>query len=340
MFKAKYLSVLAVFVLAINPVLTVSAAPATQGVVGFSVKAVIPDNQIDTKNTYFDLKMKPGQSENLTVMVYNNSEEELQARVSVKTASTSNSGLIDYTTDKTPDETLKIPLSTIATVEQETITIPARSSKEAIVKVKMPQDSYDGVILGGIVITEIKNNAPQGSSQGLNLENEYSYVIGVKLSETNVTVSPDLELKSIEPTLLNYRTAVVAHIQNTQAAIVKEMSVTGIVYKEGESTAFRESKKDVVDMAPNSTYAFPIDWKGERIQPGKYRLHLTAIIGEKKWEWDEEFTIASDKADTVNKESLYLAEGQPVWVFVLIGLGVLIVILLIALLLRRRKERE
>lgn len=328
-----------VLFMAISPTLVLPVVAATNpGIMSFSVKAVLPENQINKDNTYFDLKMNPGQSQTLTVIVYNNSNEELQTKIAVKAAATSNSGLIDYNGSVTPDETLKMPFSTIAKVENETIKIPATKSKEAKIHIEMPNDPYDGVILGGIVITEIPKDSSQGSSSGLNIKNEYSYVIGVKLSETDRQVAPDLKLKSVEPNLANYRTAMVARIQNIEPAIIKGMSVTASVYKAGEAVAFRQSKQNVVDMAPNSTYAFPIDWENQRIEKGKYRLHLVAV-GDKKWEWDEEFTIEDTAANNVNQNSLYM-EKQPIWMYILGGIGLLVIVLLLALLLKSRGKEK
>ena len=69
---------------------------AQEGDVEFSVKALIPDNQIDTKKSYFDLRMKPKQKQEIETILYNSSDEEMNIKISVYNATTNQNGLIVY----------------------------------------------------------------------------------------------------------------------------------------------------------------------------------------------------------------------------------------------------
>lgn len=53
-------------------------AQAAEGDVGYSVQAHIPANQIDKRQTYFDLKMQPKQKQTVNIDVMNSSNEEIQ----------------------------------------------------------------------------------------------------------------------------------------------------------------------------------------------------------------------------------------------------------------------
>lgn len=68
--------------------------------VGFSVEAKLTQNQIDSNVTYFDLKMKPEDTQTLEVEVKNTSSEEITIKVQTITASTNRNGIIDYRTPK------------------------------------------------------------------------------------------------------------------------------------------------------------------------------------------------------------------------------------------------
>ena len=123
---------------------------AQEGDVEFSVKAIIPDNQIDTKKSYFDLRMQPKQKQEIETILYNSSDEEITINISVHNATTNQNGLIVYEQDAKIDPSLKVPLNTIVTVSDQKITIPAYRSKTITATIEMPDDEFDGMILGGL----------------------------------------------------------------------------------------------------------------------------------------------------------------------------------------------
>lgn len=341
MYQKRTIRTIAAFFIFALAVLPFRVWASASGAVNFSVKAVLPDNQRDTGNTYFDLRMTPGQKQTLTVIVYNNSESELQAHTSVISASTSKSGLIDYNTPGVQDESLRIPFSHIAGADNEILTIPPASSREATVTIQMPDEAYDGVILGGIMILGQRPEDEEQASESLSIKNQYSYVIGVKLTETDALVRPDLHLKSVRPTLLNYHTAVSARLQNSEAAIIKGMSVSADIYRAGEASPLHHAEQKSVDMAPNSIFDFTVNWQGQKIEPGRYRLHLTAVHEEKIWQWDEEFTIEPDAANDTNQGSVDISlPGPPVWLYIAGGVGLLLIVLLLGYWLGRRKKKQ
>ena len=67
------------------------------------------------------------------------------------------------------------------------------------------------MILGGLHFEKV--NQEDESSQAVQIQNKYAYLIGIQLSENDHEVNPDLQLKNITPQLVNYRTAVVANIK-------------------------------------------------------------------------------------------------------------------------------
>ena len=262
---------------------------AKEGDVEFSVKALIPDNQVDTKKSYFDLRMQPKQKQEIETILYNSSDKEIMINISVHNATTNQNGLIVYEQDAKIDPSLKIPLNTIVTVSDQKITIPAYRSKTIKATIEMPDDEFDGTILGGLHFE--KENQKDESSQAVNIQNKYAYVIGVQLSENDHEVYPDLQLKNIKPQLVNYRTAVVATIQNSEPVIIRNLNVQAFVFKKGDTKVLHESYKENMSMAPNSNMDFVIDWENQELEKGEYVLKMQAQTGEKEWKWVEEFTI-------------------------------------------------
>lgn len=312
---------------------------ATESDVGFSVRATIPNNQIDRMKSYFDLKMKPGQKQVIKIQVFNSSSKEETIEVDVTFATTNRNGLIDYseTDRKKIDESLKIPLTELAKIDNTEIVIPAGKSKIVPITITMPKKKYDGVILGAAHFKKkLKDTNEKSSKGGVEIKNQYAYVVGIKLCETTNEVLPDLHLKYIKPTLINYRTAVVANIQNSEAVIVENMSVNAEIYKKGSTKLLYSTNKIDLNMAPNSNFDYPIDLKNDPLKSGTYRLKMKAIIGTQVWDWDEFFVIGKE-AKNLNEKALELNKSY-LWWFV--GGGILLLVGLLFFIAKKRKKKD
>lgn len=305
----------------------------------FTVRAIIPDNQIDKSKSYFDLLMKPGESQTLSVDVINNSTQEITVDIALQAASTNRNGLIEYQVKVDPDDTLMYPFDTIASAANE-IKVAPDSTQKVDVTVTMPEQQFDGVILGGIVFTRRENN---GAASGVSINNQFSYVIGVKLSETDKEILPDFRIKSIEPTLVNYRRAVSVNIHNPVALIIKDANVTASIYKKDETAPLFSINKNGIDMAPNSVYPLPVEWEGNDIDAGEYRLKLKLTWEGKIWEWDQDFTIDAAKAQEINKDALdktAKASWWARWWWIPVLVIVILLLLWFAFILGRRKRDD
>ncbi|CUK52111.1 hypothetical protein AF944_02283 [Listeria monocytogenes] len=163
-------------------------AQAAEGDVGYSVQAHIPANQIDKRQTYFDLKMQPKQKQTVNIDVMNSSNEEIQVEAAINYASTNRTGVIDYTkNDLTKkDKSLEYPLPELAKIpdDQKLLTIPVDGKKTVQVMIEMPAESIDGVVLGAVEFKK-KNTNETKKTKGVSLKNEYSYIVGMQLAETD-----------------------------------------------------------------------------------------------------------------------------------------------------------
>lgn len=319
----------------------ITEAKAAEGDVGFSVQANIPANQVDKKQTYFDLKMKPKQKQTVEIEVMNSSNEEIQVEASVNYASTNQTGVIDYTkNDLTKkDKSLKYPLPSIAKIpdDQKHLTIPINGKKTVKVTIEMPSESIDGVILGAVQFKK-KNTTENKQTKGISLKNEYSYIVGMQLTETDKQVTPHMNLLSIKPALVNYHTTVVAKLQNDQPVIIKNLSIDAKVYQQNSDKMLYQTKKADMIVAPNSNFNFGIDWKNKPLKEGKYRLKMTATNGVETWEWDEAFTIGKEGQD-LNKDAVNLKQNNG-WLYVAIAAGAFLIVLIIILVIRKRRKNK
>lgn len=336
-----------VLVFAAFPVFTLAAAPGSD--IGFYVKAQIPENQIDKSLTYFDLLVQPGQTQVLAVDIFNDGDEEVTLQVSAISASTNRNGIIDYKTPQIKDKTLAIPFSEIATIAQPNIVLAPGQSTTAQVTVAMPGEKYDGVVLGSIVVTQIpagQQHVAETDAASLSIQNVYSYLIGVKLAETDVAILPDFEMDSAVAESVNYQSAITHYIRNKAAAIVKNMSLNVDVYKQGTNEVVAHVEQTGVDMAPNSVMPLAVTTPDGSLEPGDYTSIITIEENGSVHTLETSFTIEKTEIDNIEKSNVPVAStsflaGFPLWaVFAGVAILFLLIIFFLLLLLFKRRKKE
>lgn len=308
----------------------------------YSVKANIPENQINKTLTYFDLKMEPGQEQEISLTVSNSSDKEASISISPNIAMTNQNGVIDYSQFKPKlDSTLEIPLNSIISGKQD-VTLAPNETKQIPFTIKMPEKAFEGIILGGFYISKETINNSSKEEKDVQIKNNYSYVIGIQLRESLNEVTPELKLNKIKPALLNYRTAVTANLQNTEATLIKGLNVHAKIWKKGSSKILHEIKKTDLSMAPNSNFDFPISWDNQILEAGSYTLKLEASSGEHKWNFEEDFMISAKESRSLNKEAVELEKKDPDWfmIIVIVALITLIGIILISFFIYKYKKKK
>lgn len=307
--------------------------------VGYSVQAELAESQLDRNLSYFDLRVKPNQEQKLAVTVYNLEEEEITIRSAIYNASTNSNGLIVYEEQEKTDSSLKQPITELVTLEEEEFTVQAGESKTVTAILETPQEEFNGVKLGGIYFE--KEPEEQEAEQGVTIQNKYAYVIGLKLSENDQEIVPKLGLVDVQSQLVNHRPAVVARIQNSQPLLMEDVTIKAKVYEENSSKSIRETKQEGIQMAPNSTMDFVIDWNNEQLQAGTYQLKITATAGKNEWKWQEQFSISKED-EVINDNAVGLEDSTPNFVgwYITGILGLLVIILFLITYIRRLKKEK
>lgn len=337
--KKKFLTTTLILLVSLLSLPTVSKADT----MAYSVKADIPENQIDKAKTYFDLKMIPGQKQEISLTVHNSGDKEISVFITPNNATTNQNGVIDYSEGKAKkDSSLKIPLTSIISGKQE-VKLNAGETKQAVFNLQMPENEYDGDVIGGFYIQKKTDDAEAKKDESVQIKNQYSYVIGIRLNENDVAVTPKLKLNQIKPALQNYRTAVTANLQNTEATIINDLDINANVTKQNSATILHETNKKGLSMAPNSNFDYPINWDNEPLNPGKYTAHIKAKSGEEEWSFDKKFEIKAEASKKLNKEAVEVVKPQPNWLLIIVvsvGAVILIGSLLIFLIIRNEKKKR
>lgn len=318
-------------------VLSTPSVILAQSEFSFSVEPIFSENQIQETTSYFDLNIEPGESETFGILLNNFTDQPVEVEISAYTAYTNVNGVVEY--GREPEEknsTLTHALGDLLTTPG-IVTIPSRSSIEAPIKITMPEESFTGLLAGGLRIQEVKEDNTSGE-EGLAIENAFSYIIGVIASNNRAPVIPDLELLDVFASQLNYRNVFSATLQNYTPTFINQLEVEAEIRAVGQEEVLYEAQSSGMQMAPNSHFDFPIPLEGERFQAGDYVLSMVARSGEYEWSWEHEFTVDAQEARQFNRQDVEIGSGINVWIIILIGFIILLVAIIIYLLLKQKNK--
>ncbi|PFJ14981.1 cell wall anchor protein [Bacillus cereus] len=339
--RKKFLSFTSVYFMIFILMFSFQSHNAFASEFNFAVKTVIPENQIDKKKSYFDLRMKPSQTQTLEMNLRNDTSKDVKINPEIHSAKTNINGRVEYGNNNIKeDSTLPYKIEDLITIEKEII-IPAKGSYTLKLDVKMPDKPFDGILAGGITLQEAdEDKAGTNTDQGMEIKNKYAYAVAILLSLNDNPVSPHLVLGDVFPDQVNARNVIKANIRNVKPMYMNKMGVEAKVTKKGYSNVLYELKKDGMQMAPNSNFDLPIPLNGDKLVPGEYTLDLTAKSMGETWHWKKNFKIEGEIAKDLNTKDVTV-QTDYTWLY--IGLGVLFVLcafLLWFLLWRRKKKKK
>ncbi|WP_143463430.1 DUF916 and DUF3324 domain-containing protein [Levilactobacillus enshiensis] len=311
--------------------------------VGYSVAASLPKNQDDKSVTYFALRVKPNQQQKLKVVITNSSKKKANFEYGVNQAITNNNGVIDYSNANPKlDNSLKVGIKDVIVDKKvQKITIPAKTSKVVSLTYKMPAQKINGMILGGFYVRKMNVSNGQ-SSKGVNIRNQFAYVIGVRLRESSAYVGPNMKLNDVKAGQINSYNQVQANLQNPEPGIMSDLKVKAKVTKQGESKTVLSNEKDNMAMAPNSNFNYSIPWGDTKLQAGDYTLTLDASAkGGYTWHFVKNFTITQAQINSLKNKINTPQQKNYFWWFVAGGILILLLIAIIVyLLLKRRRDDD
>lgn len=313
---------------------------AEEANLNFYVTPEFPNSQVEGSNSYFDLNLEPGATESLYLTLQNASDEPIQVQITPHTAYTNVHGVVEYGKDaEEPDGTLTHSLDEVIE-SPEVIDLAGNETKTIDVALHMPADYFDGFLAGGLRISEVKEETEEAPTdeEGVAIKNEFAYVIGVVVSNSRDAVKPDLELLDVFADQLNYRNVISATIQNFTPTFVNRMAVEATVQRVGEDDILYEASEEMMQMAPNSHFDFPISLEGDRFVAGEYLLKLKATSGEEEWSWEREFTIETEEARSFNRADVTIDTSVNWWMIGAISLLLLLAAVLFYLIIKRRKQ--
>ncbi|MFK4956334.1 DUF916 and DUF3324 domain-containing protein [Lactococcus garvieae] len=292
----------------------------------FSISPMNPDTG-QPQSTYYNLKVTPNEEKDIKVRVFSSSDKEIKVNVNVNNAGTNSNGVVSYTGKEKKDSSLKIPFSSIAQLKETQVTIPPKGHYDVTIHIKMPNQAYSGMILGGIRVTSA-SSSQENVKQKPAVKANIAYSIAVVLKEDENNIEPDMHLLDVQKENRDYQNFISAKLQNSAPRLIKKLEADAKVYKKGSDQLLYEAKKSEMEMAPNSNFNFGINLEGQPFKAGDYTMKISGKADGKPYSFEKDFTITSKEAKTYNENSVYTSGADREDNGVLIAIVICVVILL------------
>lgn len=307
-----------------------TASEQGQETVGYSIRSVLPENQLPNSESYFYLKVAPDQQQTLAVEITNEADQSRKFKVEVNAASTNRNGLVVYDNPSIePDKTLVHPMNELAKPQEDEVEVPAHETKRALIDITVPSEPFEGVLLGGIHVSLVDESSDEKDKKAMGISNKYTYVLGLVLTEhedSPLFGQTDLELAGVKPEL-NYGSKVLeAQLRNPHPEVFNELEVNGSIRKKGSPKKIAEKKQKEIKIAPNSVFPYQLDWGIQNVEAGTYVFEAKAKAGEKEWLFEEEFTITRQQARQMNKEAVIKQVIPDWWFYSVVAVGILTIV--------------
>lgn len=311
----------------------------------FGISPVIPENQRDQSESYFDLNVLNQKKQILELKVANRTEKVVTIETDLKRATTNVNGIVEYgENENNTDESLKINIEDIVTVLDKEKVLEPNSEDVIRIEIKAINPEFPGVLASGLTFKEKPNEGEeeQQEEQGLAIKNEYAYVVALLLQGNILQkdITSELLLNKVQADQLNYRNVIVANLQNPQPKYLNKIKIDGRVTKKGKTETLYSIKKENLQFAPNSNVDFPIPLEGDKLKAGVYELTLDVVSDSGKWHFKKEFTVTAEKAKTLNKQDVSIEEDNTWLYLVIIVISIVLIILIIMLVVMRKKNSK
>ena len=297
---------------------TVKAAPDKS----YAIQAILPDNQVNKDESYFDLKVEPNKSQSLKILIANTGTKSIKVTAEVNNAYTADSGVIGY--DKYNVNLYKSKLPSLTSLvegkRKQVVNLAAGENKTVEFKVKSPDSEYAGIILGGVTTTA---SVSPTKSKNINIKNQVRYVKGVVLRSKDDGVMPDMHLTSAAPKAVAGSTGIAYTLDNTAPINVNKVSLNAKITNGSNVTHY---KADNLQFAPNSKFDYFIPIK--KLEAGTYKAHIS-LKNDSGFAKDFDYTITVKKreVDSVNDSANPKQQSNnKQWIGIIIGIIALVAV--------------
>lgn len=263
----------------------------------YTVNPIKPENQTGESGGY-NLRMEPGQEQTIEVDVTNTGTEDIVVTADVFTAFSNSNGVIQYSeTDREPDATQLYDVSEIVKADQPSITIAPGETEKVTFSIEMPEEEYDGILMGGLVFArEPSESELQTSAMGI--VNVYSYVLGIRLHETDAEIEPAFEVLDIIPNIATvWGPQMEIQLRNPVALLARQMTLVVELYAADDlGTPVHEHTNNAIEFAPNTMMPYILRMDQD-LPEGDYLAKIVLTYEDEEFAFEKEFTVGAEAAE-------------------------------------------
>ncbi|EOT59699.1 hypothetical protein I583_02334 [Enterococcus haemoperoxidus ATCC BAA-382] len=312
---------------------------------GLSYEVLYPENQKNKNLGYFDLQMKPGQEQKVSLKLYNSLPKELTVEVRLNTAKTNSIGKVEYgPNDLKEDSSLTNDFINIVKGPKK-VAIPSKGSTQVDLMISLPKETSVGLIAGGIQLQPVVDSKTKDQSKKDVVVNEFAFLVGmlVRVGDTD-PIEPELKLNKTYIAFKESKSHFFVNISNVRPVYVEGMEVAIQVRKANKQKVLFEYQKKGMRMAPNSMIDLPVDLADKGITAGDYsaQINVTSKNGG-KWSWIEDFKVNALEANGLNRQLVENKTGNKLIFlvcFLILCVGAFVFILSYKTIKRKRSKNE
>lgn len=333
--------ILATTVMSFVPLISQTNADGADSV-GLRVSAVLPENQRNTGQSYFDLLVQPKDKQTLVVNLVNTTDKPQKVNTAVTPAKTNVNGVVEYAPSKNKlDKSVPFDLAKIATLPSS-VEIPANSTKKLEIQLDIPDKQWDGVVAGGISVTQAEaSDNGDNKKSGVSVRNRYAYAIGVLLqTRQDPTVKEKLNLAKVTASQVDLRNAIISELHNTSETYLKKVAIKSKITRANSRKVLYESDKSDMKIAPNSIFNYPLSLKGHSFKAGRYTMDMTVKSEKNTWHFTKDFTITAKEAKDLNNKDITIIHDEGFNWWWLVALVAIILAIIIYIVRRRRQAQK
>lgn len=262
----------------------------------FSATALLPISQKNQKIGYFDLELKEQQNKKISVRVTNQLNSELTVTVAFQRAQTTNLGTVFY--EKVGEEAyLAEPdIEDYVFLSDRELILAPLATQIVTLELKMPKESFEGVLAGGIVLKEKKPK----QEANRNIHYRYSREIALLLKNSEKIPSPKLAVNDLKIK----KNQIQFSVENQARLYLKETKLTYFLINEKQQV-FKETDVDF-KIAPQTSFVKKIELP-QKLSQDNYQL---SMIVESEGQRPLQITYPFTVNGKIKKENKKLRKKQ------------------------------
>lgn len=314
-------TLLIVFILSITASKTTFATTSDNS--SYSVSPIYSEHQTEGVENFFDIRWSPALTDTFYLRITNNSDEDKAYGIEVNKARTNKNGIVDYS-DNTPENSASLyKITEMVQVPKEVI-ILANSSQEVQGTILFPKDSFNGILMAGIHVSE-KNKIDAKAT----ISNTVAYNIPLVIrGDNDERPKPEITLNKL--TIQNIDGLSVG-LSNKGSNLLKEVKFEAKI--KDKNGKILKTQKSTIDITPETEFIYPINLDSINKQEAM-TLSLKLSHGNKD-EWQYTKKIPKQKKDLKVQSTSINKEGKH---FLWYAIGLSATILVVIYRYKKRKE--